>query len=327
MQARELYADIGGTNGRFAIGRPGAATFERIDVLPSEGFDSMEALAAAWRLLVPDVPIARAAIAVAGPVTQARGIVTNRGWDFAKADLRRALQAESLLVINDFEALAHALPHLPPEAVLQLGGGLPVAGATKLVIGPGTGLGVGFLIPDSGQGWRAVPSEGGHMTLPAIGPGEVALAARIRGKDGTTGARLDAEDAVSGAGLVAVYRAVAERDGLPALLDRPATITQAAEAGSDLAAVRALDQFLAWLGVVAGDLALAVVPQGGVYIGGGICRRLAPRLAASRLRQQFDAKGRMSHVVSAIPLFVILDDAPGLRGAAAVLDLMPAQAY
>jgi glucokinase len=325
MQTRELYADIGGTNGRFALGAPGQTSFDRVDVLPSESYPTMEAMAEAWRQRVPDARIARASVAVAGPVTRDRGEVTNRGWDFAKDDLRRALKADQLLVVNDFEALAYALPHLPPSELMAIGGGEPVPGATKLVIGPGTGLGVGMLVPDAARGWRAIPSEGGHVTLPASGPDEVALLNRLTALDGSKG-RIDVEDAVSGGGLVSLYRAVADRDGLPAMLGRPDEITAAALAGSDACAVRALDQFLAWLGVVAGDLALAVVPRGGVYIGGGICRRIAPALANSPLRHRFDAKGRMSHVVRPIPLYVILDAAPGLRGAAAALHVLGAEA-
>jgi glucokinase len=326
MIARELYADIGGTNGRFAIGRPGATGFERVDILPSEHYASMEDLARGWRALVPGLGISHASVAIAGPVFADRGSVTNRHWNFRKSDLRDALGAEKLLLINDFEALSYALPDLTDAAVMQIGGGTPVPGSPKLVIGPGTGLGVGLLVPDSLTGWRAIPSEGGHVTLPAVGADEVALTEILSAMDQRYGGRVDAEDAISGSGLLAIYRAVAQRDGLAAVLDRPDAISDAALAGTDIAAVRALDQFLAWLGVVAGDLALAVVPRGGVYIGGGICRQLAAYLPNSQLRARFDAKGRMAQVVTSIPLFLVLDEAPGLIGAAAALRLLAGQA-
>ena len=218
-------------------------------------------------------------------------------------------------MLNDFTALALALPKLGPDDLMQVGTGKPEAEKPIGLIGPGTGLGVSGLIP-SAQGYTAIEGEGGHSTMPAFNAREAELIALARKKF----AHVSAERLLSGPGLMMLYQVIAVSGGLPDKKLQADEISKRGIAGSCPVCREALDTFCAMLGTVAADVALVLGARGGVYIGGGIIPRLGDYFATSPFRARFEEKGRFSSYVAKIPTWVIHAPWPGLIGAASSLD-------
>jgi glucokinase len=309
-----LVADIGGTNARFAVANLQTLELANAVSLRRENFPSLEAVAESYLRGIPERP-GMAAIAVAAPVVGDTIRLTNSPWSFRREKLRAALGLDQLLVLNDFEALAHALPHLRPSELQQIGGGAPVEHAPKMVLGPGTGLGVAGLVW-SPAGWVAIASEGGHTSLPVADAREFAMLERlVKGRQ-----RLSVEHVVSGPGLAESYRVLAEMAGQPAAPVEAPEVVQRALDGRDPCAREALERFATWLGRFAGDAALFLGARGGVYIGGGIAPKMVGALSAGGFRRAFEAKGRMTSYLASIPAYVIMiGTKASLKGAAAAL--------
>lgn len=261
-----------------------------------------------------------AAIAVATAVTGDRVELTNSRWTFSRAEAKNLLGLQTLHVLNDFEALALALPHLTGCQVHPVGPELPPppAPGALAVVGPGTGLGVACIVPTR-SGWVALPGEGGHATLAAGDDFESELIAWVRRRH----AHVSAERLLSGIGLPLLHAAVVAVAGKAEQADAEAwdapAIIDAGVAG-DVLARQTLKVFCALLGGFAGNVALTVGARGGLFVGGGIVPRLGPLFAASRFRQRFEDKGRLSPYLCAIPTAVITDTLAALTGAAAALD-------
>lgn len=310
----DLVADIGGTNARFAIHHVGE--FLREQVLPCNDFSRF---ADAFRHYCDsqNVQPARAAIAIANPVLGDRIQMTNHHWSFSISETRGELGLTVFNVINDFEALALSLPFLPAADLRQFGGGKPVAGAVKAVIGPGTGLGVASLANHHGH-WQALPAEGGHVTFPARSQREWALVEKLAPQyDG----HVSAERLISGPGLALIYQGLAALDGVTIESLSPAEITQRALAGADPRCEEVLQLFCSALGNVAGNLALTVGARGGVYIGGGIVPKLGEFFFRSGFRHAFEGKGRFEHYLGPIPVYVIHSAYPAFIGAVRSLSI------
>jgi glucokinase len=309
-----LVADIGGTNARFAIADLATLELHNAVSLRREGFPSLEAVAESYLHGVEPRP-SMAAIAVAAPVVGDTVKLTNSPWSFRRSELRAALKLNELLVLNDFEALAHALPHLGAADLHQVGGGAPVAEASKVVLGPGTGLGVAGLVW-SPAGWVAMASEGGHASLAVEDAREFAMLERlVQGRQ-----RLSIEHVVSGPGLAETYRVLAEMAGSPVAPVEGPEVVRRALSGTDSCAQEALERFATWLGRFAGDAALFLGARGGVYIGGGIAPQMVDALSAGPFRRAFEAKGRMATYLHPIPVYVItIGTKAALKGAAAAL--------
>jgi glucokinase len=315
-----LVADIGGSNARFGLIEGPGAPVEHVAKLPVPQFAGPAEAARAYLAevasqqgLAYQAP-QRAAFAVATAVNGEQVAFTNSHWRFSRGDVASALGLESLLLLNDFEALALSLPCLRPDQ-LQAHGPLPSGRGTLAVIGPGTGLGVAGVV-ETRHGWVALPGEGGHATLSAGDDFEAAVLAWVRREH----AHVSAERLLSGIGLPVLYRAVAAvtgqlDEGLPAeqVVDRGV-------AGTDATCERALDTFCDFLGAFAGNVALILGARGGVYIGGGIVPRLGERFFASRFRERFEAKGRFQAYLSPIPTALITDTLAALSGAALAVD-------
>jgi glucokinase len=317
-----LLADIGGTNARFAWqAGPGAPVEAALSLPCAEHGSLSDALLSYLQRTGRALPPA-CAIAIANPVLGDRVAMTNHHWAFSIAELKAQLGLHELLVVNDFTALALALPALAPGELRQVGGGVPVAGWPLALIGPGTGLGVSGLVPDGRGGWLPLQGEGGHATLGGTNARERAVIEFLAQRHG----HVSAERAVCGQGLVDIDRALAWLDtpgGTPdaAAARSAADITAAALEQGEPRAAEALDLFCAFLGIAAGNLALTLGAKGGVYVGGGIVPRLGARFEASPFRARFDGKGRLSPFVADIPVFVIDTTAsPALLGAAHALD-------
>ena len=305
-----LVADIGGTNARFALlGARGAPT--RLRVLACDDYASLgDAIKAYLAAVSPKTRPERAAIAVASPVTGDKITLTNRkSWSFSTTALQRRLGLTDLTIINDFTAIALAIPGLKPLELLKIGPGKALADSPIAVLGPGTGLGISLLVPD-GKRWLPVATEGGHVTLPALDDKDEAIITLLRSRFD----HVSAERVLSGPGLGNLYDAVCAAAGKPAPSLTPAEITDRALAGKDMLAKETLDRFCAFLGTVAGDLALTSGALGGIYIAGGIVPRFGRYLGKSTFRQRFTAKGRFKSYLNRIPVYVVTADQPALNG-------------
>ncbi|WP_458760269.1 glucokinase [Afipia sp. TerB] len=305
-----LIADIGGTNARFAVAQGGR--YSDLQHVPVSEYGSLhDALADYLDKLPDDKRPQEAAIDVAGPVTGDQITLTNLGWSFSISELKGKLGLRSLRVFNDFAATAMAVPYLPASDCFLVGPARPDAKGPIGIIGPGTGLGVGSLVPN-GQGWALVPGEGGHVTLPTSTTEEDAIAAVLRRRWD----HLSAERVLSGSGLVNLYEAICAIDGVTPQSLSPADVTDHAINKTDPACVRAFAHFCEILGTVAGDLALTIGATGGIYIAGGILLRFKEAFAASGFRARFESKGRFRGFMERIPTHLILQESPALVGLA-----------
>lgn len=311
MTELALVGDIGGTNSRFGLVEPGTTRVAQVAVQKNDNFASLEDSIAAYVKAQGVSGLAGAAIAVAGPVEGETVHLTNRNWSFTRESLRKAADAKAFRLLNDFEALALALPHLDGEDVVQIGGELPQKPAVKIVLGPGTGLGMATLAPLPQGGWMALPGEVGHITLPVVTQGEFDWRERMS----KPGVLFEAEDAITGGGLLRMYRAATDKP----VLETPEAVLQAALVGTDAAAVKTLDQFITWLARVAGDAAMTMQAKGGVYLAGGIAPSIVEKLKSGPFRSIFEEKGRLAFVMKPIPVYVIVDKFPAFKGCAAAI--------
>lgn len=309
-----LVGDIGGTSIRFAITDIDELTIADFALLSSADFSGPQEAIERYLMTIPHKP-SMVGLAIAGPVTGDAARMTNLPWSFTKDDIRAVTGAEHVSFVNDFEALALALPHLTKYDLHQVGGGDPVEHATKAVLGPGTGLGVAGLAWGQ-SGWVAVPSEGGHIAFAAQDRDELALLEQLGAEAGF----LSAEEVVSGRGLSALYRVLAGRAGRQSGEATAAHVVKEALSGRDPIARQALDRFAEWLGRFAGDVALLYGARGGIYLGGGIAPNILDVLTTGAFRNAFESKGRLAPYLSAIPVYTIRVGADaGLRGAAVAL--------
>jgi glucokinase len=310
IPSHALVADIGGTNARFAIADLLTLELSNVQSYANADHDS---LAEAMRFYLKDAgePIAHAGVAVAAPLLEDKIQLTNAPWSFSQSALAGKAGLEKVHLFNDFEALSLSLPYLTAAELHQIGGEAPVEHGPKVVLGPGTGLGVAGLVW-SPVGWVPVPTEGGHLTLGAESESELQLIERLRkGRE-----RLSVERAVSGPGLTDLHQAIATSRGHSEEVLEPIEVERRALSGEDEVAEEALDIFVAWLGRFAGDVALMFGARGGVYLGGGIAPKLLRRLGQADFREAFERKGRMQPFVAPIPIYVILAEYPALKGAA-----------
>ncbi len=310
VQGQALVADIGGTNARFALADLATLDLSHIRQIRCSAEPSVAAALSGYLTSLPASP-ARGAIAVAAPILGEEISLTNSTWSFTKRELCRIAGFEELLVLNDFEALARALPYLGAEDLRQIQGGEPEPQAPKLALGPGTGLGVAGLLW-SGNGWIAVAGEGGHASLGAKNERELALLERLRhGR-----AHLSAERVLSGPGLADLYCAIAVSRGERPEQREPHDVVMRGLTGEDEAAEEALAFFVACLGGFAGDAALLFGARGGVYLGGGIAPNILPLLEGASFRDAFVQKGRMAAYLEMIPVYVIVAEFAAMKGAA-----------
>jgi len=311
VSAAALLADIGGTNARFALLQDdgAVATLETLAVADHEGPEAaVRAVLQRHGLAPPPLAV----LAVAGPVHRLPVRLTNAGWQFDRDALVRETGIGAVHLVNDFAAQAWVLPALAPGDTVKLGGADGLAGAVRLVLGPGTGLGVATFAPGTGgTGDRVLAGEGGHAALPAEDDRDAALLGRLRTRFG----RVSAERVLSGPGLVALGQAVAAEDDLPAPPTTPAELVEAARAG-DSAAAETLQRFAGFLGSYAGDLTLIVGAWGGVYLTGGIAPRLRPELQSGPFRARFEAKGRFDAELQQVPTHLIVRPDPAFLGLA-----------
>jgi glucokinase len=307
-----LLADIGGSNSRFALvdsaGRP-----ERILALSNDTAASLEAAVVRYLEATGAQPQA-AVFAVAGPVDGEEVALTNRTWRFRRCEFAERFGFSQFRVVNDFEAIAWALPHLGADETRQLGRPTAPLHGVKLVLGPGTGLGVAALSPVNGR-WHVLASEGGHASFGPHGADEAEVFERLRAECRT----VSAETVLSGAGLARLARALDPQLGARA----PEAIVASALA-RDPSALAAARLFVRLLGRFAGGLALTFKALGGVYITGGVARGLAPLLPEPQFRAAFESHPPYQTLLETIPTLLVTCDEPGLVGCAALAQTMAA---
>jgi len=309
-----LVADIGATNARFGLVSPKSVVLHTRTLAVADHPTIADAITAYFgergALQMPR----QGALAIASAITGDRVAMTNHPWSFSISALKSRLGFHRLEVINDFTALALALPHLSAEHRLQIGGGAPSAGTPLGVLGPGSGLGVSGLIP-TGTGWTPLAGEGGHATMAAATDRESSVLDHMRRHFD----HVSAERILSGPGLVNLYNALTALDGTRSRGYTAAQITDSEIGAADPLCAEATSLFCAMLGTMAGNLALTLGARGGIYIGGGIVPRLGQRFAQSAFRGRFEAKGRFTEYLAAIPTWVVTHPLPAFLGCAAVL--------
>lgn len=302
-----LVADIGGTNARFALYPAGSL---------AEGDALYHMRMATASVAGPATAIARvleeagcptpaaAALAIAAPVgshsADAEISLTNARWRFTPRAVQAELGLARLEVVNDFAALAHALPLLGDRDRQPLGPPLPPSpGRPILVLGPGTGLGAAAIVADRHGGWTVVPGEAGHMTAAACTSEEAQVLDQLRRARG----HVSYERLASGPGLVEIAQALAVlRGGDKGAPDAPAEVVAAARAG-DRICEEAIGLFQNWLATLAGDLALAFGALGGVYLAGGVLDHLEGLFDAEAFRRRLEDKGRFGDYLAHVPLW------------------------
>lgn len=314
-----LIGDIGGTNARFSILEDKSSAAVALPHVINRDFPTFDG--AIVEAVLPHTHLKPRSIilALAAPITGDEVPLTNFSWVVRPATLMAELGFEHVLLLNDFEAQALAAAVLPASDRAPIGPLCEAPAASRVVLGPGTGLGVAGLVHARDM-WFPVPGEGGHVDM---GPRTVRDHAiwphltPVRDKDATVG-RISAEELLSGRGLMNIYQALCRAEGnRTPRYGEPAGISIAGLDGSDPLAEEALCLFATYLGRLAGDLALSFMAKGGVFLAGGIAPKILPALQKPAFREAFEDKAPHAGVLRTIPTFVVTDPVAALTGLAA----------
>ena len=309
-----LIGDIGGTNARFASAQTGVPEVECVQTYPCADFQTVVD-AIQHYLNQNTLPAPKSiCLAVAGPVVDDRVCFTNNPWTISGSELCRIFEAESVYLLNDFEAIAYSLPLISIPEMLPVGILQPQLLDSRqfavAAIGPGTGLGAVGLRKHKNH-FTAIVSEASHGGFAPENQEQGDILAVLRERFG----RVSSERLVSGSGLENLYWALAQIQGGNCRLLSAAEIVLASVDESDPLACKAVDLFYQILGQVAGDLALTLGANDGIYIAGGITQRYPQALVNSRFRSGFESKGRHRILMEGIPTQLIMHKQPGLLGA------------
>ncbi|WP_370979274.1 glucokinase [Agaribacterium sp. ZY112] len=313
-----IVADIGGTNARFALvtaKTDSGFQLEHISIYKGADYPDFDDVITAYFQELGDIQPFAACIAIAGPINGDVIRMTNLPWSFSQQAIKERFDLQAVLAINDFTAMAMASSIVRgPELQSVLNGRRDEVG-NKAICGPGTGLGVAGLLSNNDK-WLPISSEGGHTTLgPATIEEAELLQVLLRQH-----AYVSAEACLSGPGLQNLYKAFAVIEGRDTEHLTAQDISQRGLSGTDELCRKALDQFCAFMGTVASNLALAYGAKGGVYLCGGIIPRFVDYLRQSDFKERFLNKGPMSHYVADIPVDVMVHKQPAFLGAAAWLE-------
>jgi glucokinase len=307
-----LIGDIGGTNARFAILLDSYAEPKQFPVVQTADFATIDQAIQTMILDRTSVQPQSAVLAVAGPVDGDEIHLTNCPWVVRPKVMASELGLRDILVLNDFEAQALAVVALDETHMVKIGPGVADPSASRVVLGPGTGLGVAGLI-HALRTWVPVPGEGGHMDMGPRTSRDFEVFPHIETIEG----RISGEQLLCGRGLVNIYHAIGKADGVATPFTTPAEITGAALDKSDKVASEAVAMFCTCLGRVAGDLALVFMSRGGVYLTGGIAQKIVPLLQSSGFRAAFEDKAPHSELMRGMPVYVITHPLAALSGLAA----------
>jgi glucokinase len=317
-----LAGDLGGTKTVLALYRQGDRIDQpwRSESFASREYTDLDSIVARFLDKAGETPRA-AAFGVAGPIIAGKAYITNLKWEIDPERLGQRFGIASIGLLNDLQATAIAVPHLAPEDRCTLSPGIPEPDGLIAVIAAGTGLGMAFLVPGPG-GWRAFPTEGGHMSFAPRGDVEADLHAFLRERLG----HVSFERICSGIGLPNIYDYLRSsgrhqeptwlREELDGAADRTPVIVDAALANRAEICTATLDIFVHALAGALGNMSLVLLPMGGVYLGGGIPPRILKRLQQPDFLESIRDKGRFRALLERIPVHVILDAQAALHGAA-----------
>jgi glucokinase len=315
-----LVIDVGGTNIRFGA-LDSFSSIKMIDVFRCRDFVNLEESVSNYcqkRSITPT----QLMLAVACPVDKDTVSLTNNPWMFSKKRIVARFGLERLTVINDFMAQSLASLSLTHSGCRTLQPGNPDPRSPILVVGPGTGLGMGGALMDQGGGLTLLASEGGHVAAVAQTEMEWKIIQYLRSK---LGFHVSAERLVSGAGLVSIYQAICVVKGLPFASVEPQDIAETRD--SDPVAREALRYFSEFLGTVTADACLTMGAKGGVFLAGGVIPKLGEAFDADAFLDRFNAKGRLSGFIADVPVSVIENSEAALIGMAQFFDSPELQAF
>jgi len=307
-----LLGDIGGTNARFSILPSPDDAAVHFPVVRTASFVTIDDAIATAIAERPDLAPRTAVLAVAGPVDGDEIDLTNCDWIVRPRQLFDTIGLSDVIVLNDFEAQALAVVALDREHMVSIGPEHLVLPGGRVVLGPGTGLGVAGLVHARDM-WIPVPGEGGHVDIGPRTARDHEIWPHLEPIEG----RISGEQMLCGRGLVNIYRAICAADGVAAEMTDPADITAAALARANGQAVETVDLFVTCLGRLAGDLALIFMARGGVYLTGGIAQKIVPALQNGLFRAAFDDKAPHGALVRAMPVHVVVHPLAALVGLAA----------
>ena len=309
-----LVADIGGTNTRVALAEGTRLLPETVRRYPNAEFAGLETVLRAFLDTQDGVDCAGACVAVAGPVRDGVGALTNLDWTIDCATLARATGAETVSILNDLQAQGYSLADLSEDNLRRI---IPAPahapGATQIVIGVGTGFNAAPVFTTD-KGRLVTPAEAGHANMPVRTEAELRLLQYVETAHGFPAI----EDVMSGRGLSRIYGWLAHEAGTPKEATA-ADIMAGFEAGTDPIAAEAAAMFVRILGTVAGNLALIHLPFGGVYLCGGVARAFAPYLDQLGFQAAFRDKGRFAGFMGNFGVSMIEDDFAALSGCASHL--------
>lgn len=275
----------------------------------------------------------RACFGIAGPVVNNTSELTNLNWSLRADRLCQMLDIPKVSLINDFAAVGYGVLGLTVDDVHTLQAGEPDLAAPIAIIGAGTGLGQGFLVPHA-DGYHTYPSEGGHADFAPRSELEFHLLQYLRDRHQVD--RISAERVVSGMGIVSIYQFLRDRETFqesPEMtqiyrewqremgqdhktVDLAAEISKAALRSDDFLCQKTMELFVSAYGAEAGNLALKLLPYGGLYVAGGVAAKNLPLMSDGRFMQAFLQKGRVSPVLKKVPVRIVLNPRVGLIGAA-----------
>ena len=313
-----LIADIGGTNARFGLAvadksADGVRIMQRRDYKASE-FARLEDALQDYLETIDQDDVGEACFAVAGPIKDRVVDFTNSAWTLDGNALEKDLSLGAMKVVNDFKAMTYGSLFVPADELVTVKEGTPDLSRPRAVLGPGTGLGLGLIVPCEG-GYRALATEGGHVTFSPTNDRQIALLKQLQSVFG----HISFERITSGKGMLNTYRALCQIDGVDCGLKTPEEVTIAAIEHNDSRAEETLNIFCSALGTYAGNIVLNTGALGGVYLAGGILPKIKDFFLESGFVESFLDKFPMQDYVGAVPVNLITTKDTALIGAAKLL--------
>jgi glucokinase len=304
-----LIGDIGGTNARFSLLTDTHAAPREFPIVQTANYPTIDEAIQRVVLDHTSLPPRSAILAIAGPINGDEIPLTNCPWVVRPNDMLANLGFEDVTVVNDFEAQALAVASLSEEHQVQIGRGEELSGHSKVVLGPGTGLGVAGLV-HALNAWIPVPGEGGHVDLGPRTDRDLEIFPHIEHIEG----RVSAEQILCGRGLAGLYKAICTADGIEPMYTDPAEVSTKGLSGDNTQAAEAVSLFATYLGRVAGDMACIFMARGGVYLAGGIPQKILAALKRPEFRAAFEDKAPHSALMATIPTYVMTHPLAALAG-------------